>query len=140
VENSTAGTVNAVYDLMVKHDFRIVRSVRIKVDHNLLVKPGTKREEIREIYSHGQALSQCAAFLQGFPNAKIIPCENTAVAAKMVDGKNQTLDQFEGRLHLKRAVISLEASRNPALREITARNSYGNNKNEISSSTPNPRA
>ena len=84
VENSTAGTVNAVYDLMVKHDFRIVRSVRIKVDHNLLVKPGTKREEIRGIYSHGQALSQCAAFLQGFPNAKIIPCENTAVAAKMV--------------------------------------------------------
>ena len=84
VENSTAGTVNAVYDLMVKHDFRIVRSVRIKVDHNLLVRPGTKAEEITEIYSHGQALTQCAGFLQRFPNAKIIPCENTAVAAKMV--------------------------------------------------------
>ena len=84
VENSTAGTVNAVYDLMVKHDFRIVRSVRIKVDHNLLVRPGTKEEDIREIYSHGQAISQCTAFLQRFPNAKIIPCENTAVAAKMV--------------------------------------------------------
>ena len=84
VENSTAGTVNAVYDLMVKHDFRIVRSVRIKVDHNLLVKPGTRVEDIREIYSHGQALSQCASFLQRFPAAKIIPCENTAVAAKMV--------------------------------------------------------
>ena len=84
VENSTAGTVNAVYDLMVKHDFRIVRSVRIKVDHNLLVRPGTKEEDIREIYSHGQAISQCAGFLQRFPNAKIIPCENTAVAAKMV--------------------------------------------------------
>ena len=84
VENSTAGTVNAVYDLMVKHDFRIVRSVRIKVDHNLLVKPGTKVEDIREIYSHGQALTQCSAFLQRFPNAKVIPCENTAVAAKMV--------------------------------------------------------
>ena len=84
VENSTAGSVNAVYDLMNRHDFRIVRSVRIKVDHNLLVRPGTKREEIREIYSHGQALSQCAGFLQSFSNAKIIPCENTAVAAKMV--------------------------------------------------------
>ena len=84
VENSTAGTVNAVYDLMVKHDFRIVRSVRIKVDHNLLVRPGTREEDIREIYSHGQAISQCAGFLQRFPNAKIIPCENTAVAAKMV--------------------------------------------------------
>ena len=84
VENSTAGTVNAVYDLMVKHDFRIVRSIRIKVDHNLLVRPGTKAEDITEIYSHGQALTQCAGFLQRFPNAKIIPCENTAVAAKMV--------------------------------------------------------
>ena len=84
VENSTAGTVNAVYDLMVKHDFRIVRSVRIKVDHNLLVRPGTREEDIREIYSHSQAISQCAGFLQHFPNAKIIPCENTAVAAKMV--------------------------------------------------------
>ena len=88
VENSTAGTVKAVYDLMVKHDFRIVRSVRIKVDHNLLVRPGTKEEDIREIYSHGQALTQCASFLQRFPNAKIIPCENTAVAAKMVAESN----------------------------------------------------
>ena len=84
VENSTAGTVNAVYDLMVKHKFRIVRSVRLKVDHNLLVRPGTRVEDIREIYSHSQALSQCSAFLQQFPDAKIIPCENTAVAAKMV--------------------------------------------------------
>lgn len=41
LENSTAGSVNAIYDLMMKHDFRIVRSVRLKVDHNLLVKPGT---------------------------------------------------------------------------------------------------
>ncbi len=84
VENSTAGSVNAVYDLMNRHDFRIIRSVRIKIDHNLLVRPGTKKEEIREIYSHSQALSQCSVFLQSFPNAKIIPCENTAVAAKMV--------------------------------------------------------
>jgi len=43
LENSTAGSVNAIYDLMMKHDFRIVRSVRLKVDHNLLVKPGVKR-------------------------------------------------------------------------------------------------
>ena len=82
VENSTAGTVNAVYDLMRKHDFRIVRSVRVKVDHNLLVRPGAKLEDIREIYSHPQAIAQCAAFLQTLPNVKVIPCENTAVAAK----------------------------------------------------------
>ena len=42
LENSTAGSVNAVYDLMMRHNFRIVRSVRIKVDHNLLANPGAK--------------------------------------------------------------------------------------------------
>ena len=84
VENSTAGSVNAVYDLMTQHNFRIVRSVRIKVDHNLLANPGAKLENIREIYSHEQAISQCAHFLQGLPNVKVIRCENTAVAARMV--------------------------------------------------------
>ena len=68
LENSTAGSVNAVYDLMTQHNFRIVRSVRIKVDHNLLANPSAKLENIREIYSHEQAISQCAHFLQGLPN------------------------------------------------------------------------
>lgn len=84
VENSTAGSVNAVYDLMMRHNFRIVRSVRLKIDHNLLAKPGVKLEEIREIYSHEQAISQCSAFLQEHPGIRVIACENTAAAAKMV--------------------------------------------------------
>ena len=84
LENSTAGSVNMVYDLMMKHNFRIVRSVRLKVDHNLLVKPGAKRSDIKEIYSHEQAISQCAEYLRKFSGVKVIPCENTAVAAKMV--------------------------------------------------------
>lgn len=84
VENSTAGSVNSVYDLMMRHDFRIVRSIRLKVDHNLLAKPGVKLEEVREIYSHEQAISQCAAFLRTLPGVKVVPCENTAVAARKV--------------------------------------------------------
>ena len=84
LENSTAGSVNKVYDLMMCHNFRIVRSVRLKVDHNLLVKPGTKLSDIKEIYSHEQAINQCAGYLQKFSGVKIIPCENTAVAAKYV--------------------------------------------------------
>lgn len=84
IENSTAGSVKKVYDLMISHNFSIVRTFRLKVDHNLLVKCGTKREDIREIFSHEQALSQCASYLQAFPNAKITPVENTAVAGKMV--------------------------------------------------------
>ena len=84
LENSTAGSVNKVYDLMQKHNFSIVRSTRIKVDHNLLVNPGTKLEDIKEIYSHEQAINQCSEFLQSLSGVQVIACENTAMAAKMV--------------------------------------------------------
>lgn len=84
IENSTAGSVNAVYDLMIRHNFSIVRSARLKVSHNLLAKPGTKLEDIRDIYSHEQAISQCACFLAGLKNVAVHVVENTAVAARMV--------------------------------------------------------
>ncbi len=91
IENSTAGSVKKVYDLMIHHNFSIVRTFRLKVDHNLLVKPGTKLEDIHEIYSHDQAINQCAEFLKKLPNAKIIPVENTAVAAQLV-AKSERMD------------------------------------------------
>ncbi|MDD6154680.1 MAG: prephenate dehydratase domain-containing protein [Eubacteriales bacterium] len=84
LENSTAGSVNRVYDLMTKHDFHIVRSIKVKVDHNLFVKPGTKLEDIREIYSHEQALMQCSGYLEKFKNVELKKYVNTAGAAKMV--------------------------------------------------------
>ncbi len=84
IENSTAGSVKKVYDLMIHHNFSIVRTFRLKIDHNLLANPGAKLETIREIYSHEQAIGQCGAFLERFPNAKVIAVENTAVAAKIV--------------------------------------------------------
>ncbi len=90
IENSTAGSVKKVYDLMIHHNFSIVRTFRLKIDHNLLANPGTKMDNICEIYSHDQAISQCSEFLKKFPNAKIIPVENTAVAAELVakSGRN----------------------------------------------------
>lgn len=84
LENSTAGSVNAVYDLMQKHNFSIVRSVRLRVDHSLLALPGAKLSDIREIVSHGQALEQCSEFLKQLPNVTVTRCENTAAAARMV--------------------------------------------------------
>ena len=86
LENSTAGSVNAVYDLMQKHNFSIVRSVRLRVDHSLLALPGVKLSEIREVVSHGQALEQCSEFLKQLPNVTVTRCENTAAAARMVAG------------------------------------------------------
>lgn len=84
IENSTAGSVNAIYDLMIKHNFSIVRAARLKVSHNLLCKHGVKKEEIREIYSHQQALSQCAGYLSTLKDVKVTVVENTALAAQMV--------------------------------------------------------
>ena len=84
IENSTAGSVKKVYDLMISHNFSIVRTFRMKIDHNLLVKPGTKLSDIKEIYSHEQAINQCTDFLQKFPGVSIIPVANTAIAAEMV--------------------------------------------------------
>lgn len=84
IENSTAGSVKKVYDLMIHHNFSIIRSFRLKVDHNLLALPGAKLSDIKEIYSHEQAINQCADFLNTLPGVKIIPVENTAVAAETV--------------------------------------------------------
>ena len=84
IENSTAGSVKQVYDLMIRHNFSIVRTFRLKVDHNLLALPGADLAGIKEIYSHEQAINQCSAFLATLPGVKVIPVENTAVAAQMV--------------------------------------------------------
>lgn len=84
IENSTAGSVKKVYDLMIQHNFSIVRTFRLKVDHNLLVNPGTSLSDIKEIYSHEQAISQCGDFLQSLPGVNVIPVGNTALAAEMV--------------------------------------------------------
>ena len=85
IENSSAGSVKKVYDLMLRHKFYVVRSCRLKIDHNLLAAPGVKKEDIREIFSHQQALDQCAGYLEQFgPEVKITRCENTAMAAEAV--------------------------------------------------------
>lgn len=84
IENSSAGSVNQVYDLMKKHKFYIVRSIRIPVSHNLIVNKDTKLSDIKEILSHEQALTQCKGYLEKFIGAKITPCANTAVAAKLL--------------------------------------------------------
>ncbi len=90
IENSTAGSVNKIYDLMSAHNFSIVRSVRLKIDHSLLAPRGTKKEDIRDIYSHEQAINQCASFLKSMEPVNIHICENTAVAAKMVAESGRT--------------------------------------------------
>lgn len=90
LENSTAGSVNRIYDLMMRHDFYISRSCRVKVDHCLLTKKGTKLSDIHEIFSHEQAISQCQDFLKSLKGVTVTACENTALAAKKVAESDRT--------------------------------------------------
>ena len=84
IENSLAGSVNSVYDKLLSRKCYIVRSARIKIDHTLLVKPGTKPEDIREIWSHEQAIQQCSDFLSQNKQWQVNVSSNTAAAARMV--------------------------------------------------------
>ncbi|MBQ7288347.1 MAG: chorismate mutase [Clostridia bacterium] len=84
LENSSAGSVNQIYDLMLKYKFNIVRSTRVHICHALLAKKGVQLDEIKEIYSHEQAINQCSEFLQSLKNVKVHVCENTAMAAKAI--------------------------------------------------------
>lgn len=84
LENSTAGSVNKIYDLMITYDFSIVKSTRLKVDHCLLANKGVNIPDIKEIFTHEQAIAQCGDFLKTLGDVKVTPCENTAAAAKRI--------------------------------------------------------
>ncbi len=90
IENSTAGSVNNVYDLMAEHNFYIVKSFRLKINHCLLGNKGVTLDSIKEIYSHEQAINQCSEFLRQHSDIKVNICENTAVAAKLVMESGRT--------------------------------------------------
>ncbi|MBE5772793.1 MAG: bifunctional chorismate mutase/prephenate dehydratase [Clostridiales bacterium] len=83
IENSTAGSVTQVYDLMEKHDFHIVGAQKLRVEHHLMRK-NRSDTPIREVVSHEQALMQCSEFLKANPAIKVTKMANTAVAAEFV--------------------------------------------------------
>ena len=89
LENSTAGSVNEVYDLMRSYHFYITHSLKLHIEHRLLAPRGAVLSEIREVYSHEQALRQCASFIEK-AGLKTHVCKNTAEAAKLVAASGRT--------------------------------------------------
>ena len=84
IENSTAGIVSEIYDLLVEFENYIVGEQIIRCEHCLLGLENAEISDIRTVYSHQQGLSQCKSFLQEHRDWKQIPLENTAMAAKKV--------------------------------------------------------
>ncbi|WP_411335707.1 prephenate dehydratase [Ruminococcus gauvreauii] len=84
IENSTAGIVADIYDLLVEYQHNIVAQQIIRAEHVLMGVPGSSTADIRTVYSHPQALRQCRKYLDEHPGWKEVELLNTAVAAKKV--------------------------------------------------------
>jgi 3-deoxy-7-phosphoheptulonate synthase len=103
VENTLTGSIHQNYDLLLQYpDLRIVGEKIIRIVHHLIGLPGSSIEGIRRVYSHPQALSQCALFLERFPAWEKVPFYDTAGAVAFV--------AREGRPE-QAAIASLEAAR-----------------------------
>lgn len=97
IENSTAGGVSEIYDLLVEFNNYIVGEQIIEIKHCLLTVPGASKEDIKTIYSHPQSFMQSAAYLRKH-EWKQISMENNAFAAKKVaDEKDKTQAAVAGR-------------------------------------------
>ncbi len=84
IENSTAGAVTQVHDLLLEYDNYIVAETEVLVEHALLGLADAKISDITTVYSHPQALMQCEKYLREHREWQQISCENTAVSAKKV--------------------------------------------------------
>jgi len=104
VETSSNGSVKTVYDLLYKYDVNVVRSLRMKVNHELLANPGTKLEDITDLYSQEQAYAQCENFVQFWDGVTAHQVSNTTDAAELVanaKGKNKACiaSHEAGKIH-----------------------------------------
>lgn len=84
VENTTTGIISRTYDYFRNYDIYAVGEVNVPITEDLVVVPGTKIEEIREVYSHPEALSQCNHFFEQHPNCKSMAYQDTAASVAYV--------------------------------------------------------
>lgn len=84
IDNSTTGIVNDTYDLLQEYNNYIVGETFIKINHCLMVKPGTKLSDVKYVYSHPQALMQCQSFLEEHKDWECKSFLNTAMSAKKI--------------------------------------------------------
>ena len=83
IENSIVGSILPNYNLLQKGNLTIVGEVYLQIRQNLLVNPGVKLEDIREVHSHPMAIQQCFGFLDKY-NWKLVETEDTALSARHI--------------------------------------------------------
>ncbi len=83
IENSIAGSILPNYNLLLKSNLKIVGELYLQIKQNLLVNPGVRLEDIKEVHSHPMAIQQCFGFLDKY-NWKLVETEDTALSAKHI--------------------------------------------------------
>lgn len=84
IENTVAGSLVSNYELLHDNDLRIVGEVYLRIQQNLLALPGTRIEDLREVYSHPMAIAQCRKFFREYPHIRLVQSADTALSAKHV--------------------------------------------------------
>ncbi|MEL6942377.1 MAG: prephenate dehydratase, partial [Bacteroidota bacterium] len=90
IENSVAGSLMYNYDLLRQSNLQITGEVYLRIKQNLMVLPGTKLEDLKEVHSHYMAIAQCRAFFSQYPHIKLIEAADTALSAKEIRDNNWT--------------------------------------------------
>jgi len=88
IENSLAGSIHQNYDLLLRHNLHIVGEYLLRVRHCLIAFPDVKKEDIKRVISHPQALSQCAGYLRTM-GVKVEPVYDTAGSVKMLKASGE---------------------------------------------------
>jgi len=112
VENSLAGSVVRVYDLLLESDLGIVAETILPIEHHLIGSPGASLNDIRSVASHPMALAQCEKFFLAHPHLKRVPAEDTAGSVReMLDRGDKSCAAIAGRRAAEhyRAVILAES-------------------------------
>ncbi len=98
IENSIAGSILPNYNLILKNNVKIVGEVYLHIKQHLMVNPGVKLEDIKEVHSHYMAIQQCFGFLDNY-NWKLVETEDTALSAKHIHQyKNKHAAAIAGKL------------------------------------------
>ncbi len=98
IENSIAGSILPNYNLLQKSNLKIVGEVYLQINQHLMVNPGVKLEDIREVHSHPMAIQQCFGFLDKH-EWKIVETEDTALSARLIhQHRNKHAAAIAGKL------------------------------------------
>ncbi|MDC7231995.1 MAG: 3-deoxy-7-phosphoheptulonate synthase [Spirochaetales bacterium] len=97
LENSVAGSILENYDLLNRYvDLGIVGEIKVRIRHNLMAVPGTKLENIKKVYSHPQALSQCSDYLEKEGMESVSFFDTAGAASHVAEAADTTIAAVAG--------------------------------------------